>query len=126
MYSKTSINRSCSNADNLLRRIDTFDPVCFLYTSLSRIYKAIEIYCYSENRKEDSSSDGQLLFSPRIKKATCLTRKHMKILGISEKQKLINWIFLSIFSKKKNSHFYILKQKLFLFDFTVLKECNTF
>ena len=45
VYSKSSINRSCFIVETLLRRIDTFDPVCFLYAFLSRISIAMEIYC---------------------------------------------------------------------------------
>ena len=59
-YSETSINRSCSNAETYLRGTGTFDPICFLYASLSHIYKGMEIYCQSENNKEDISSDGKL------------------------------------------------------------------
>ena len=50
-YSETSINRSCSNAETYLRETGTFDPICFLYASLSHIYKGMEIYCQSENNK---------------------------------------------------------------------------
>ena len=37
---ETCINKYCSKAETLLRRTDTFDTVCFLYTSLARISKA--------------------------------------------------------------------------------------
>ena len=100
MYSNTSINWPCSNAETLLRRTDTFDPVCFLYASLSRIYKAIEIYCYSKNRKDVNSSDGRLLFSPQIKQPPALTRKHVKILGISEKQMIKLDLSVNFLKKK--------------------------
>ena len=43
VYSETYINRLCSNAETLLRGTDTFDPLCFLYASLPRIYKAMEM-----------------------------------------------------------------------------------
>ena len=51
VYSETCLSRSCSKADTLLRRKDTFDPVCFLYAFLSRISK-------TKNCKKDTASDG--------------------------------------------------------------------
>ena len=51
VYRETCLNRSCSRAENLLRRTDTFDPICFLYTFLLRISKA-------KNCKEDTAGDG--------------------------------------------------------------------
>ena len=51
VYSETCLNRSCSKAETLLRRTDTFDPASFLYAFLSRISKA-------KNCKEDTASDG--------------------------------------------------------------------
>ena len=111
MYSKTSIKWPCSNAETLLRRTDTFDPVCFLYASLSRIYKAIEIYCYSKNRKEDNSSNGRLLFSPQIKKPPALRGNIWKFYEFP-RNRWLNRTFLSIFSKR-SFYFYTLKQQHF-------------
>ena len=91
------------------RRTDTFDPVCFLYAPLSRTYKAIEIYCYSENRKKDTSSDRRLLFSPQIKKPPALRGNIWKFLEFP-RNKVLNWTFLSIFLKR-NFYFYTLKQQ---------------
>ena len=65
MYNKTCLNRSCSKAETLLKRTDTFDPVYFLYAFLSRFSKV-------KNCKEDTASDGNI-FSPQIKKDPALS-----------------------------------------------------
>ena len=78
MYSEICLNWSCSKAETLLRRTDTFDPVCFLYALLSRISKA-------KNYKENTASD-DYIFSSQIKKAPCLTLTQTKIKGFSRKR----------------------------------------
>ena len=90
MYSETCLNRSCSKADTLLRRTDTFDSVYFLYVFLSRISKA-------KNCKEDTALDGKL-FQSSYKKTPCLTRTQ-KFQEFPRNREL-NWTFLSIFSKR--------------------------
>ena len=90
MYSATCLNRSCSKAETLLRRTDTFDPVSFLYAFLSRISKA-------ENCKEDTALDGKL-FQSSDKKTPCLTRTQ-KFQELPRNREL-NRTFLSIFSKR--------------------------
>ena len=99
MYSATCLNRSCSKAETLLRRTDTFDPVSFLYTFLSRISKA-------KNCKEDTALDGKL-FQSSDKKTPCLTRAQ-KFQELPRNREL-NRTFLSIFSKRntlQNIFFY--------------------
>ena len=103
MYSETCLNRSCSKVETLLRRTDTFDSVCFLYASLSRISKA-------KNCKEDTASDGWH-FQSSDKKAPCLTRTQIKISGIFEKQ-IIKLDILGNFLK--NKHFLHCKTTFFL------------
>ena len=93
MYSETCLNWLCSKVETLLRRTDTFDSVSFLYASLSRISKA-------KTCKEDTASDGWH-FQSSDKKAPCLTRTQIKILGISEKQRIKLDIFVN-FGKKKH------------------------
>ena len=61
------------------------------------------------------------IFSPQLKKTSCLTRT--QISGISEKQRIKLNIFVN-FLKKKN--FFKLQSNIFLFQFKVLKECNSF
>ena len=89
------MNRSCAKADTILRRTDTFDPVCFLYAFLSGISKA-KIVKRTLRQKDN-------FFSPLIKKVTCLTRTQIKILRISERTKLD--IFVNFLKKK---HFFTL------------------
>ena len=105
MYSDTCINRSCSKVDNFLKRTDTFDLACFLYTSLSHISTA-------ETAKRALLRTDNF-FSPQIRKATCLTRTQRKFLGILRNREL-NWTFLSIFSKKLFLYF---KAIMILSDF---------
>ena len=108
MYNDTCTNWSCSKTETLLGRTDTFDLVCFLYASLSRISKAKTV------KRALLQTDN--FFSPQIKKATCFTHTQRTILRIPRNREL-NWTFLSIFSKKPNV-FYTLKQQwLFLISF---------
>ena len=113
MCSETCINRSCSKAETLVRRTDMFDPVCFLYTSLSKAKTAKWDLPQTDN-----------FFQSSHKKSACLTRTQLKILGISKKQRIKLDIF-SIFSKRNIVlHF---KTAIFVcFHFAVLNECDTF
>ena len=110
MYSETCLNLSCSKAETLLWRTDTFDPVCFLYAFLSRISKAVKRTLLQKDN----------IFSPQIKKHSALhghktfrNSRKMSICQFSQKEKF----------------FYTSKQLFFcffLFQFAVLKEFNTF
>ena len=92
VYSETCINQSCSKAETLLRRTDTFDPVCFLYASLSHISKVETVKrTLLQTDKFFQSSD---------KKVTCLTRTQIKVLGISKKQRIKSDIFLNVLKKR--------------------------
>ena len=82
-----------------MRRRGTFDPVCFLYTSLSHIFKAETV-----NRALRQTSD---------KKVTCLLRIQIKVLGISEKQRINLGIFVNFLKKKRFLHF----KTVIFFDF---------
>ena len=107
MYSDTCINWSCSKVETLLRRTDTFDFVCFLYASLSRIPKAETV--------KRALVQTNNFFQSSDKNATCLTRTQRKNLGIPRNREL-NWTFFSIFSNR--IIFYSLKQQwLFLISF---------
>ena len=105
MYSATCLNRSCSKAETLLRRTDTFDLVSFLYAFLSRVSKA-------KNCKEDTALDGKL-FQSSNKKTPCLTRTQ-KFQEFPRNREL-NRTFLSIFSKRN----IFLHFKTFFFDFNL-------
>ena len=104
---ETCINRSCSKAEPLLRRTGTFDPVCFLYASLSHISKA-------ETVKRTLLQTDNFFQSSDIK-FTCLTRTQIKVLGISEKQRINLDIFVNFLKKKR--FFYTLKQYFCLISF---------
>ena len=114
----------------MLRRTDTFDPVCFLYAFLSRISKAktVKRTLFQTNNFIQSSD----------KEAICLTPTQMRILGISEKQRTKLEIFVKFLEKK---HFFtfqaiiicflisyfslsamLLNQTLYLFFYVAL--CN--
>ena len=105
MYNETCINRSCSKADSLLRRIDTFDPVWVLYTSLSRIsnWKTEKRTLFQADNFFQPSDKKDLPYGPQT-----------KILGISVRQR--NKLdFLSIFSKR---HIFLhFKTTIFFCDF---------
>ena len=91
VYGETCINQSCSKAETLLRRTDTFDPVCFLYASLLHISK-VETVKTTLLRTNN-------LFQSSDKKVTCLTRTQIKVLGISKKQRINSDIFLNVLKK---------------------------
>ena len=90
VYSETHINRSCSKEETFLRRADTFDPVYFLYASLSHIFKAETI------KKTLLQTDN--FFQSSDKKVTCLIK--IKLSGISEKQRINLNIFVNFLKKK--------------------------
>ena len=115
MYSETCLNRSCSKAETLLRRTDTFDLIYSLYAFLPRISKA-------ENCKEDTASYGEHFQSSVKKRTPCLTRAQQ--FQEFPRNTELNWTFLSIFSKR--NIFLHFKAAFFLFQFEVLKECNSF
>ena len=116
MYSATSVNRSCSKAETLLRRTDTFDLVCFLYASLSHISKAETVkrtLLWTDN-----------FFQSSDEKATCLNLDAKNIFRNSEKQRIKLDIFVNFL---KNEHFLHFKTTdSFLLHFTVLREYDTF
>ena len=116
--SETCINRSYFKAETLLRRADTFDPVCFLYASLSRISKAETV------KRTLLQTDN--FFQSSDKKVTCLTQTQIKVLGISEKQRINFDIFVN-FLKKKRFFFLHFKKVILFFDFILqfLKESDT-
>ena len=64
----------------MLKRSDTFNPVCFLYASLSGMLSGFQ----SKNGKEDTGSDGQL-FQFSDKKTPSFTRTQIKIYMNSQK-----------------------------------------
>ena len=113
---ETCINRSCSKAEPLLRRTGTFDPVCFLYVSLSYISKA-EIV-----KRTLLQTDN--FFQSSDKKVTCLTRTKTKVLGISEKQRINLDIFVNFLKKKR---FFLHFKIVFFFYFILqfLKKSDT-
>ena len=78
-----------------------FDPVCFLYASLSHISKAETV------KRTLLQTDN--FFQSSDKKVTCLTQTQIKVLGISEKQIINLNIFVNIL-KKKGFFLYTLKQ----------------
>ena len=78
----------------MLRRTETFDPVCFLYASPSRISETVKM---TDN-----------FFQSSDKKVTCLTRTQIKVLGIYEKKRIDFDIFVNFL--KKERFFYTLKQ----------------
>ena len=103
MYSETCMNRSCSKADTLLRRTDTFYPVCFLYAFLSRFSKAETI------KRTLLQTDN--FFSFQIKKPPAL---HGHKLGISDKER-INVHFYQF--SQKETFFLHFKTTIIVFDF---------
>ena len=115
VYSETCINRSCFKALTLLRRTDTFDPVSFLYASISRISKA-------ETVKMTLLQTGNF-FQSSDKKVTCLMG--IQVLEFKRNRELI-LTFLSIFSKR-NVFFLHFKKVILFFDFILqfLKESDT-
>ena len=116
VYSETCINRSCSKAETLLRRTDTFDPVCFLYASLSHISKVETV------KRTLLQTDN--FFQSSDKNMICLTRTKVKVLEISEKQRINLDIFCQ-FSQKETPFLYF--KTVFFFDFILqfLKESDT-
>ena len=98
-----------------MRRIDTFDPVCFLYAPLSHISRAKTV-------KRSLFQKGQLFSVHRSKNHLhCLdTNKSFRYFRGTQ-----NCIFVNILKKK---HFFILlNNNIFCWlNFAVLNECDTF
>ena len=88
----------------MLRKTDRFDPVCFLYASLSCISRAETV------KKTLLQRDN--FFQSSDKKVTWLTRTVIKVLGISEKQRIYLDIFVNFLRKKR--FFFNLKQFFFI------------
>ena len=105
MYSETCINRSRSKAETLLRRTDTFDPICFLYAFLPLISKAktVKMTLLQTNNFFQSSN----------KKATCHMQTNKNFRNFRETKNQIGH-FCQI--SQKETFFYTLKQQFF-FDF---------
>ena len=70
MYSETCINQSFPEGETLLRRTDTFDLVCFVYASLSRISKAKTV--------ERTLLQTNKFFQSSDKKVNCFTQLTLK------------------------------------------------
>ena len=82
----------------MLRRTDTFDPVCFLYAFLSCILKAETV------KKTLLQADNN--FQSPDKKVTCLTQIQIKVLRIFGKQRIKLDIFVNFL---KTKHFFTLQ-----------------
>ena len=110
MYSKTSINRSCSKAKTFLRRTDTLNPVCFLYASFHAFIKSCRYTAKAKSVKRTLLQKVNFFQSSN-------TRSHLPYpvtrenLGISEKQTIKLDISANFLKKKL---FYTLKQHYFL------------
>ena len=113
VYSETCINWSCFKAETLPRRTGTFDPVCFLYASLSRISKA-------ETVKRTLLQTDNFFQSSDIK-FTCLTRTQIKVLGISEKQRINLDTFVNFLKKKRLFFLYF---KIVIFFVFLISFCS--
>ena len=96
-------NRPCSKAEILLRRTDTFGPVCFIYAFLSPISKA-------------ETLKGTLLQTDNFFHSS--DKKH------ELHQHELNWIFLSNLSKR--NIFLHFKNNNYFFDFILIIKCDTF
>ena len=96
MY-ETCINRSCSKAETLLRRTETFGLVCLIYAFLSSISKA-------KTAKRTLLQEDNF-FQSSDKKVTCFTPVETRILIIFEKQRITLDIFVKFL---KNKHFFTL------------------
>ena len=88
----------------MLRRTDTFDPVCFLYVFLSRIsnMKTVKRTLLQTNN----------FFQSWDRKAISLAPTQTRILGISEKQRIKLEILVKFLKKK---HFLHLKTIIIYF-----------
>ena len=95
VHSEACINRSCSKAETLLRKTDTCDIVCFLYTFLLYLSKAVE---------KDIASDEQLFSVLRLKSHLSHADRNESFTD-SEKQRFNLNIFVNFLKKK---HFFIL------------------
>ena len=90
----------------MLRRTGTFDPVCFLIASLSRISKAKTV------KRTLLQIDN--FFQSSDKKATCFKQIQMNITGIFEKQRIKLNIFVNFLKK---TFFYTFKTTFFWISF---------
>ena len=95
---------SCSKSETLLRRTDTFDPVCFLYAFLLRISNVTTV--------KRTLLQTNNFFQSWDKKAISLTPTQTRILGISEKQRIKLEILVKFVKKK---HFLHLKTIIIYF-----------
>ena len=93
MHSNTCLNRSCSKAETLLKRTDTFSFHAFLKRKTVR-----RTLLQTDN-----------IFSPQLNKTPCLTRTQ-KFQEFPRNGEL-NWTFLSIFSKR--NIFFTLQSNIF-------------
>ena len=100
MYSETCINRSRSKAETLLRRTDTFDPVCFLYAFLPLISKAKTV-----KRTLLQTSN---FFQSSNKKATCHMQTNKNFRNFRETKNQIGHFCQT---SQKETFFYTLKQQ---------------
>ena len=106
MYSETCLNRSCSKAETLLRRTGMLSFHTFLKQKTVK-----RTLLQTDN-----------IFSPQIKKHSAL-RGHKTFRNSRETE---NYIGHFCQFSQKETFFYTSKQHFFLFQFAVLKECNTF
>ena len=114
VYGKTCLNRSCSKAKTLLRRTVTVSQTRFILS----VFYMLSFHSFLKQKTvKRTLLQTDNIFSPQIKNT--LPYAHTKISGIPEKQRV-----LSIFSKR--NIFLHLRTTFFLFQFAVLKECNTF
>ena len=100
MYSETCINRSRSKAETLLRRTDTFDPVCFLYAFLPLISKAKTV--------KRTLLQTNNFFQSSNKKATCHMQTNKNFRNFRETKNQIGHFCQT---SQKETFFYTLKQQ---------------
>ena len=110
---ETCLNQSCSKKKVLLRRADSFDDACFLYSSLLCISKLKTV------KRTLLQTDN--FFSPQRKNSPALRGHKSKFQEFSKNREL-NWKFLLIFLK---IHIFLHFETaiFFLFHFAALKEC---
>ena len=106
MYSNTCLNRSCSKAETLLKRTDTFSFHAFLKRKTVR-------------RKLLQTGN---IFSPQLNKTPCLTRTQ-KFQEFPRNREL-NWTFLSTFSKR--NVFFTLQSNIFFISIWSFEEVQLF
>ena len=110
MYGKTCLNRSCSKAETLLRRTVTVSQTRFILP----VFYMLSFHSFLKQKTvKRTLLQTDNISSPQIKKHPALT----KISGIPE-ESFVNFL--------KKKHFFTPQNNIFLFQFAVLKECNTF